>query len=210
ENGVFENGFPAGTGLGHIVKGFIFGDDEKFIVAADTSSNYALISGSGDYDFSTDRTINSFSKNSGLLKIGTEVYLYSYSDSGILSYHKIGTGSISEYLGSVNGAVTISDDSSSGGSGIVSENVYNWPNPARGDETHFRFFLNEPCTVQIEIYDINGNRIRSLSRDYTISGDYAELTWDVSNVSSGIYNAVISFRSGPRKEKRLVRAAVIK
>lgn len=210
EHGVYENGFPAVTGLGHIEKGFIFGDDEKFIAVVDSSSNYALISGSGDYDLSSDRTINSFSENSGLLNIGSDVYLYSHSSSGILSYHSIGTGSTDGYLESLNGVVILSDISSSGGSGIVSKNVYNWPNPARGNVTNFRFFINEPCKVNIDIYDINGNRIRTLSQDYTISGDYAELVWDVSNVPSGIYNAVLSFKADSGSEKRLVRTAVVK
>jgi M6 family metalloprotease-like protein len=209
ENGVFENGFPAVTNLGHIEKGFIFGDEEKFIAAADSSSNYALISGSGDYDLSSYRTINSFSENSGLLKIGTGVYLYSHNTFGILSYHRIGTGSINGYLESLNGVVILSDGTPAG-SGIVSKSVYNWPNPARGNETNFRFFLNEPCRVDIDIYDINGNRIKKLSQDYMTAGDYAELVWDVSNVPSGVYNAILSFRSGSGSEKRLVRAAVVK
>ena len=109
----------------------------------------------------------------------------------------------------MNGVVVLSDDIPAG-SGIVSENVYNWPNPARGNETNFRFFLNEPCRVDIDIYDINGKRIRTLTQNYMVSGDYAELVWDVSNVASGVYNAILSFRSDSKSEKRLVRAAVVK
>lgn len=209
EQDIYENGFPAVTNLGHIDKGFVYGDEEKFIAVVDSSSNYALISVSGDYDLGSDRTINSISDNSGLLRIGSDVYLYSHGSSGILSYHRIGTANIDGYLESLNGVVILSD-STPAGSDIVSKSVYNWPNPARGNETNFRFFINEPCRVDIEIYDINGNRIRTLSQDYTISGDYAELVWDVSNVPSGVYNAILSFRSTSGSEKRLVRAAVIK
>ena len=210
EGGVYENGFPASTGLGHIKKGFMFGEDDKFLAVVDSSSNYSIVTVSGYYDYSEDRTINSFSDNSGLSKINSDVYLYSQSKSGILSYHRIGTGDMTGYLRYLKGVVSLTGSNDQGGSGIVSRNVYNWPNPARGNDTNFRFFINEPCKVEIDIYDMNGNKIDDISQSYTTGGDYAELVWKVSNVPSGIYNAIISFKADSGSEKRLVRVAVVK
>lgn len=208
ESGIYENGFPLSTELGYISKAFIFNGN---IAVIDSSSNYDLISSDGDYQAKNIRTMNGFGNNSGLLNIDSSVFLYNFSGTGILTYHKIGTGGLRDYLNMIKGVFELKDDLATViPFTIISKNVYNWPNPARGEETNFRFFLNIPCEVKIEIYDINGNRIETLDQEFSQAGEYCELVWNVRNVPSGIYNAILRFKSDSDEEVRKVKAAVIK
>jgi M6 family metalloprotease-like protein len=210
EFGVFENGFPLATDLSKITSAFVFG--ENFIVT-DDSYNYAMVSSDGIYDRSDIKTMSGLSNNSGLLSIEGRVYFYSFSSAGVLTYHLVGVGNIRDHLEKNRGVVRLKEFSGTGSTpptSIVSKNVYNWPNPVRGDETNFRFFLNFPCTVTADIYDINGNRIENLKQSYSDSGEYFEMIWNVKNIPSGVYNAVLTFVSDSKEEQKLVKAAVIK
>jgi len=208
ENGVYENGFPLSTDLVKISKAFVFNGN---IALIDSSSNYAVISTDGDYEAKNIRTMNGFGKNSGLLDIDRSTFLYNYSGNGILTYHKIGTGGLNDYLNIIRGVVELKDPIETViPLTIISKNVYNWPNPARGDETNFRFFLNFPCELSIDIYDINGNKVDDIKQNFVSMGEYCELVWNVRNVPSGIYNAILRFKSDSDEEVRKVKVAVIK
>ena len=178
----------------------------------DSSSNYVVISTDGDYEAKNIRTMNGFGKNSGLLEIDGSIFLYNFNQSGILTYHKIGTGGLNDYLNTIKGVVELKDtfDNWTPPTTITSKNVYNWPNPAKGDETNFRFFLNFPCELSIDIYDINGNKVDDIKQNFTSTGEYSELVWNVRNVPSGIYNAILRFKSDSDEEVRKVKVAVIK
>ena len=208
-NGVYENGFPLSTDLGQISKAFVFNGK---IALIDSSSNYVVISTDGDYEAKNIRTMNGFGKNSGLLEIDGSIFLYNFNQSGILTYHKIGTGGLNDYLNTIKGVVELKDtfDNWTPPTTITSKNVYNWPNPAKGDETNFRFFLNFPCELSIDIYDINGNKVDDIKQNFTSTGEYSELVWNVRNVPSGIYNAILRFKSDSDEEVRKVKVAVIK
>ena len=58
------------------------------------------------------------------------------------------------------------------GDHIVSEShstsieFYNYPNPIKNGNTTFRFFVNVSSKVEINIYDILGLRIDSISLEY--------------------------------------------
>lgn len=218
ENEVYENGFPVQTGLGTISATLIFKDYmyNKFnIVAIDSSSNYAVISSDGQLGNTGIRTMNGFGKNSGLLVINNSlsgsICLYNHNENGILTYHKIigGSGNIVDYLDRIKG-VSVIEENIMPTTTILSKSVYNWPNPARGDETNFRFYLNIPSEVLIDIYDINGNKVETLKQNLISGREYSEIIWNIKNTPSGIYNAFLSFRSGSQEEKRKVKVAVIK
>jgi len=208
ENEVYENGFPLSTDLGQISKAYIFDGN---IAVVDSSSNYAIITRDGYYEAKNIRTMNGFGKNSGLLEIDGSIFLYNFNGTGILTYHKISTGGLKDYLSTIKGVVELKDPIEGGMPlTIISKNVYNWPNPAKGDETNFRFFLNFPCGVKIEIYDINGNKVDDIKQNFTTTGEYCELVWNIRNVPSGIYNAILRFKSDSDEEVRKVKVAVIK
>ena len=72
------------------------------------------------------------------------------------------------------------------------EQVYNYPNPARGSETTFRYYLNGPAQVSIEIYDLSRDFVQELSKEEAARG-YGEIQWDLSGIASGVY--VYRFRA---------------
>ena len=65
------------------------------------------------------------------------------------------------------------------------DRTYCYPNPARLSDVTVRVYLEEPCDVEIEVLDITGQVVESFS----IEGEHTvnELTWDTSNVASGLY-----------------------
>ena len=81
------------------------------------------------------------------------------------------------------------------------EVVYNYPNPARGRETIFRYYVREPAHVSIWIYDLSGDFVQELSAEETMQG-YGEIRWDLSGIASGVY--IYRFRASyPHTEIRL-------
>ncbi len=201
-----ENGFPVTTSLGNISRCFVFsGEGNKYVAAVDSSANFGVITSDGKYISKEDRTMPGFNKYSGLLESDGYVYLYNF-DGSVLSCHSLGPGTISEYSDYERKVISVSDPSGNVSAGVTSGSVYNWPNPVRGRSTSFRFFLNRPADVKIDLYDINGNRIETIRKKFSGSGEWFEAEWDVSSTPSGIYRAVLDFGS----EKHKVKVAVIK
>jgi len=83
--------------------------------------------------------------------------------------------------------------------------VYNYPNPARGDETMFRYCLDGPAHVSIEIYDLAGDFVQELSAEEIARG-YGEVRWDLSKIASGVY----IYRFSARYAQREIRSPVKK
>ncbi len=86
---------------------------------------------------------------------------------------------------------------------------YNWPNPARGETTAIRYTLNFPATVSVEIFDIAGNKVASLSGPGE-AGVPNEIVWNVKNVARGAYLAVVEASGSGKTERKTVKIAVVK
>ena len=99
-------------------------------------------------------------------------------------------------------------EQNSGDKIIRNGNVYNYPNPASGDLTKFRFFLNKATEVSIKVYDINGNRVANFKRTISAANGYYEIPWDLKEIASGIYLARVEFSSGGKSEQYTVKVAV--
>lgn len=98
----------------------------------------------------------------------------------------------------------------SGGSGILDwDKVYCWPNPARDNYTNIRFYVNNrECSVEVEIYDISGNRIGKLRAESVALNDYNEIKWDVSNVQNGVYFAVVKAKASGKEDSKVIKILV--
>lgn len=75
-------------------------------------------------------------------------------------------------------------------SGVPISNLSNYPNPFR-DNTAIRFGIKEAAPVQVDIYNLKGQHLRSLLDEGKSAGDY-ELLWDSKDdqgqsVAAGIY-----------------------
>ncbi len=86
---------------------------------------------------------------------------------------------------------------------------YNWPNPARGESTAIRYTLNFPATVSVEIFDIAGDKVASLSGPGE-AGVPNEIIWNVKDVARGAYLAVVEATGAGKTERKTVKIAVVK
>ena len=87
--------------------------------------------------------------------------------------------------------------------------AYNWPNPVYDGTTNIRYYLSEAADVSISIYEMNGDRIASF--DGTgYGGMDNEVTWDASNVQSGVYLGRIEARSANQSKVVFIKIAVVR
>ena len=86
---------------------------------------------------------------------------------------------------------------------------YNWPNPAR-DETAIRYFLNYPASVDVDIYDILGERVTGFHRTDQAGGSDHEIEWDLTDIARGVYVAIVRAQGNDKSETRVVKIAVVK
>jgi hypothetical protein len=87
--------------------------------------------------------------------------------------------------------------------------VYNWPNPVYGQSTQIRYFTSEDANIIITILDLSGRKITELSGLGTAGMD-SEVTWNVSNIQSGVYLARVEARSASKSEVVFIKIAVVK
>ncbi len=96
------------------------------------------------------------------------------------------------------------------GAKLLEENLcYNWPNPAKGESTAIRYTLNFPGTVSVEIFDIAGDKVASLSGTGE-AGVPNEIIWNLTNVARGAYLAVVEATGSGKTERKTVKIAVVK
>jgi hypothetical protein len=93
---------------------------------------------------------------------------------------------------------------------LPSDKVYNWPNPVYSGSTNIRYFLNGTAnSVKIKIMDLSGELVTTLTGTANTGFDN-EAVWDVSNVQSGIYIAVLELEGGDCSETPSIKIAVVK
>jgi hypothetical protein len=68
------------------------------------------------------------------------------------------------------------------------EQVYNYPNPVqRGNITTFRYYLNGPAEVSIDIYGLNGELLEYLPPQEEKAGGWRDRPCGFSDLAGGIY-----------------------
>ncbi|MBM4157752.1 MAG: hypothetical protein FJ216_03115 [Ignavibacteria bacterium] len=93
---------------------------------------------------------------------------------------------------------------------LPSDKVYNWPNPVYDNKTYIRYYINGTVTsVSIKILDLAGELVTKLNGT-THSNSDNEIIWDVSNVQSGVYFALIEADIDGSKESKIIKIAVVK
>ncbi len=84
--------------------------------------------------------------------------------------------------------------------------AYCWPNPA-DDHTAIRYFLNYKADVTIDIFDITGEKIESLSGTND-PGFPNEVVWNTTNIARGAYIAVLEAKGQGKSETHKIKIAV--
>ncbi len=87
--------------------------------------------------------------------------------------------------------------------------VYNWPNPVYGQSTQIRYFTSEDASVTITILDLSGMKVTELSGRGTAGMDN-EVTWNVSNIQSGVYLARVEAHGANKNSIVFIKIAVVK
>ena len=91
---------------------------------------------------------------------------------------------------------------------LISEETYNWPNPAR-DRTHLRFQTSEAGKVSIQIITLSGQKIWE-TEVASRGGVPQELSIDTSQWSSGAYIALVKATVNGTSATKLVKIAIAK
>ncbi len=87
--------------------------------------------------------------------------------------------------------------------------VYNWPNPVYGRTTQIRYYTSENANVTVTILDLSGVKITEL-KGRGIAGMDNEISWDVSNIQSGVYLARIEAQGTAQNSVTIIKIAVVK
>lgn len=91
------------------------------------------------------------------------------------------------------------------------EMVYAWPNPSRGNEVYFHFYVNQNARVKVEVFNLTGRRIAVFEGlgeggrpPHQVSSN--ALVWNISGVASDVY----LFRLSAESEVPGAKGSVLK
>ncbi|MBU0711140.1 T9SS type A sorting domain-containing protein, partial [bacterium] len=79
----------------------------------------------------------------------------------------------------------------------------------KNNRTAIRYYPLADCDIDITIYDLAGNFIKSFTESTPLVNDVNEIEWDVSNIANGVYFAVVKASSGSKSESKIVKIMVI-
>jgi len=86
-----------------------------------------------------------------------------------------------------------------------------WPNPVKSNATNIRYFVLNATKVKVQIYDLAGNFVASLKEDNPVHYEYNELRWQIDNVQSGVYFAVVKATDeAGNSDKKIIKIMVTK
>lgn len=88
--------------------------------------------------------------------------------------------------------------------------TYNYPNPVSEGNTQIRFFTSEDAVVTVRIFDLAGDLAAELKAN-AIGGFDQEISWNVTEIESGVYLARIEAEnSSGKKDFKIIKIAVVK
>ena len=94
---------------------------------------------------------------------------------------------------------------------LESKKVFAYPNPAKGNETRIRYFVSDVSRVDIMIFDMAGEYVRTLEDKHIVKNEYNEIIWNVSGVSSGVYLARVTATGiNGKSSSTIIKIAVVK
>jgi len=88
--------------------------------------------------------------------------------------------------------------------------TFNWPNPAKDNQTFIRYFPNKECNIAIDIYNLSGDLVTNFKDSAPLVGEPNEKEWNTGGVESGVYFAVVKAKSGSKSDSKVVKILVVK
>ncbi len=93
---------------------------------------------------------------------------------------------------------------------ILAENeVYTYPNPAKGDALTFKFRPVYKADVTIDVYNVAGEKVARLEKKDCLSGVWSEIAWQVRGIASGVYVYRLQARTASGKKTVEKKLAII-
>ncbi|MFK7847019.1 MAG: T9SS type A sorting domain-containing protein, partial [Rhodothermales bacterium] len=93
---------------------------------------------------------------------------------------------------------------------LVADENYNWPNPIRNGETHFRLFPSQDARVTITIIDVAGALIDTIEVENVRGETSTDILWQ-TDAASGLYFARVEAVAGDgTSETKLIRIAIVR
>jgi hypothetical protein len=89
------------------------------------------------------------------------------------------------------------------------DRVYNWPNPVYENKTAIRFYVAADAQVNVTIFDLAGDLVSELSASAR-GGIDNEISWDVSDIESGVYFARVEAAGSAGTGNAVIKIAVVK
>jgi len=223
--GVIENGFPVNYSSDNVTGNNLLSyskDNQTVFITADTLGVVQSFLQNGNQNRALYQVVPVGENDStlfDLVELNGNIYLsLARQDLGSIQYGNLGQGSLdlqnnlSGYSwGESSRIIRLFEKSESADNRLFRNGaIYNWPNPAKGDETNFRFYLTSPSTVKVTVYDLSGLKIKELTQSFSSYNDYCEMVWHLNGVASGIYLASVTVTDGQKSESYKVKVAVAK
>lgn len=195
-------------------------DGTQEIIIGTDSGEILCISGNGepvsDFSFSTSNTIKNVfihSNNNGEIIVSAlsgDNFIYSWDTESEFNVSNISWRSkYNDALNSSRYLLTKDFTPKTYSVLMPKERVYNYPNPNEDNFTIIRYYLTESADVNIKIFDLTGDLIKSMAGPGSADIDN-EVKWDLTNISSGVYLARVESASATKKEHKIIKIAVIK
>lgn len=180
---------------------FAYGTDGKVL------SGFPVKAGPSTYSTPAFANLND---TLGIVISSGDGYLYGFRTSYLYSNAKVlWKNYLQDRFHSNNNYITGSNTVAYSGK-LPKDRAYNWPNPVYDKQTFIRYYLNgNASSVNIKIVDLSGDPVTTLTGTVIPKADN-EVKWDVSDVQSGIYYALIQAEMDGATEEQIIKIAVVK
>ena len=91
---------------------------------------------------------------------------------------------------------------------LPGERAYNYPNPNKDNITCIRFYLREDAQILVKIFDLAGDLVKTFHA-YGEGMVDNEISWDLTNVASGIYLCRLEARAAGETDVTFIKIMVI-
>ena len=89
------------------------------------------------------------------------------------------------------------------------DEVYTYPNPAKGSSLTFKFKPADKAYVKIDVYNIAGEKMARFEKQDCPAGLTSEIVWDMENIASGVYQYKVEAVSASGDKTIIKRLAII-
>lgn len=92
---------------------------------------------------------------------------------------------------------------------FAGDEVYTYPNPAKGDTVTFKFRLSDKAYVKVDVYNVAGEQVASMEKANCPAGQTSEIVWTTKNVASGVYVYRVRAESASGSKAIIKKLAII-